>query len=179
MEQRLVRPDLNMFRKRDYIKKYWYIVIIAIACPIANIFLLTHLFGESLSMPLGLLYTFLGLIPYIFMLIHYGILYEKVRKQKWAEFSRWEKEPEIREALKIDYINMEISFAVKNIKDNLETLKKYINTPEENYDLFILNNPLGTSYVIYEASDESIDNGLVIDVNKQNRMTFTRKNKED
>ena len=81
MEQRLVRPDLNMFRKRDYIKKYWYIVIIAIACPIANIFLLTHLFGESLSMPLGLLYTFLGLIPYIFMLIHYGILYEKVRKQ--------------------------------------------------------------------------------------------------
>ena len=151
MESRLIEPSLNLYTKRDYVKKYWYIVILAIILPILSM-ILTSLFVKR---PIFVfLIMFFGFSPSILIYIQYEILYSRHVKKIWMEHDRWENEPEIKKIRRDAYIQDEIFMAIGRVSHDIPLVFNYKNTK----DVIILmdNNGIEHPLIIIKSNYDTL-----------------------
>ena len=168
MEKRLIRPDLKSYTKMQYIKKYWYFVLIGLFTIPLSFFIVSRFTIEAKPF-WNVMIMFMGMSPFLFIGIHYEILYIEYDKQKWAEYARWENEPEIKQQLKEDYHNMQMWASVYQILREIRILETLIET-----DLVFIKDKVEGAYIIYKVSDEDIKNDILIKAD-QPRTVFERK----
>jgi hypothetical protein len=147
MEERLVRPSLDGYRKRDYIKKYWWLLLIALTFTVIGFFVNVEYFYSSIL--LMFLFSFIFNLPLIGSFMLYYVLYEKDRAKKWKEYERWENEPEVKEARMKAYNDHNNHLAIGDIVKGIKILKKLYKEKTS----YVLEDVDGENYVVCKVED--------------------------
>lgn len=171
MEPRLIRPEITYYTKIQYIKKYWYLLLILLAWFLTAQYIVLN-YTEIIGEVLFFVISALGTAPLVGVpMIHYSILYERKSKKVWAEYKRWENEPEIVAQLKKAYRDDEIFCSAYRIISDIKNLEKYL----DNKEMFIIQeNRTTDNYVIVKMTDKEIKNNVNIDIEKKRRTMLQR-----
>lgn len=171
MEPRLIKPEIIYYKKISYIKSYWWLLLFLVVWFVASQYIAINYTAE-VGDALLFIATTAGVAPLVAVpMIHYSIIYERKRKESWAEYKRWENEPEIVAQLKEAYRDDEIFCSAYRIISDIKNLEKYI----DNKEMFIIQeNRTTDNYVIVKMTDEEIKNNVNIDIQKKHRTTLHR-----
>jgi len=160
MEERLKRPDLSSYTKKQYIKKMWWFILLQLALFI-TFFVLLGAYPEVISP-----YMVIPLIlPFGFMMFHYDKLYWKRSKEIDVAVTEWENQPEIRAAY---HRSLRVAVKERGLRDLVSGLRDVKMEPTET---IIIKDTSGDNYMIIPVTEETLK--AAIDDSKINLDNFT------
>lgn len=130
-EERLTRPLLSVYTRRMYLKKYWYLFLIAAVIFITITGFVSYKDNITTMSEFWFMFSMLSMfVPIIFMMFHHGKVASKFDKDVRAEYKRWENEPEIKEQRIKDNKNIKVFHYAGEASGGFYMLKQ--DVPEYN-----------------------------------------------